>query len=307
MGAPANAILTAGLGDILLTEAAVGEILLLLADRETMRNDPSVVFLGDAAGSGSTVGQVSIVGLDGSDEMAAPGEGVDLTNTAFTDASANVTIARQGLRYEMSNLSRAVDASGVIDPMRFARSMVGSADMRLQSLIAGLTDSFATVAGTSGINMSVTDWYTAQGNLVLSDVPGPYLSMLHGRQYVDFQADLRSEGGANQFVAATAAQLALRGPGFKGAFNGVNIFVSSKVPTANAAADRAGGMWGRGAIGFREATIPAAPGIDAIFAGPIMVAFDYNGAGGLLSINGEYLVGVIEIEDLRGTSIITDA
>lgn len=311
MAAPANSILTAGLGDLHLTEAAAGDVLLLLADRETMRNDPAVNYLGNAAGSGSTVGQISIVGLDGSDEMAAVAEGVDATNTALTDASASVTIARQALRYEMSDLARSVDpATGVINPMRFARSMVRSADMRLQSMIAGITDDFTATAGTSGVNMTVTDWYDAQTVLILASVPGPYLCMLHPVQYSDFQRDLRSEGGAKAFEEATAAQLALRGPGYQGRWNGAPIFTSSKVPTANAGADRAGGFWGRGGIGFRDASIPPLPGSlagTAIFAGPIMIAYAYNAAGGLLSVNGSYQVGVIQIEDDRGCSIITDA
>lgn len=301
------ALLTTSQGNQLLTETAIMEVLLSLADRESMRNDPALIRFGDAAGSGSLVSQVSIVGLDGATLMAAVAEGAATAGaTSLPDVAASITIARQALRYDMSDLLRSVDAQGIFNPVRFARSMVGSADMRLQAMIANVADDFTTTVGSTGVPFSVGDWYDAQFALVLQSVPPPYLAELHPHQYNNFQGDLRTETGPNQYVVATQDQLALRGPGYKGQFNMVPIFVSSKVPDANAGADHAGAMFGRGAIGYREASIPPAPGVDAVFAGPIMTAFDYNPDTGLLMAVGSYQVGVSKLEDLRGVTIISD-
>lgn len=306
----ANEIFTSGLGNLLFTETVAGMALLLLADRESPRNHPCIVYLGDAAGSGSTVHDVPLVGLDGYDSMAAVAENSSTSNTALTDAKAAVTVARQAIQRQVSDLARTVDMTGAVDPERLAQSAVGEAEMRFVSLIAGLGDDFSSTVGTSGVDMTVGDFYDAQFTLMLASVPEPYLWMPHPRQYADFEADLRSEGGAVQYDPNTRALLGLRGPGFKGNFNGVDIFTSTKVPTANGGADRASGMWGRGAIGYREASVRPSPGLlaaGAIFAGPIMIEFERDAAGALEKIVGNYYVGVVEIEDSRGVTIVTDA
>lgn len=303
----ANEVLYSSLGDLRVAEILESQILLILGDRESFLNHPAIVNLGDISGQGSTASKVPLVGLDGSDVMGAVSEGSATSNTALTDASAVCTVARQALQYQMSDLARATDSLGVVNHQRFAQSLVGSANMRGQDMIANLTDNFATVVGTTTQDLPLDDFVDATISLDLLSVPGPYLWMAHPRQYGDFRNALLSAGGAVQFMAATAAQIALNGQGFKGSFLGVDICQSSKVPTANAGADRAGGMWGRGALGYKTATVPPDPMVPAIYAGPIMVEFERDAAYAYSKVVGNLYMGVVEIEDLRGVSIITDA
>lgn len=304
----ADEVLFSSLGDLRVAEIIEPMVLLTLADRESFFQHPAIVNLGDAAGSGSTAAKTGLVGMDGSDIFSAVGSETSATaNTALTDASALCTIARQGLQYQMSDLARLVDSTGMISLSRFAQSLAGSANMTITNAIANLVDNFATTVGTTTVDMTADDWFDSIYALELNSVPGPWLAVLHGRQYADFQNSLRSEQGPMQFYAPTAEQMVLRGPGFKGNYCGVDIFVSSKVPTANGGADRAGGMFGRGALGYKTGSLRPDPGVPGIYAGPLFVEFERDAAYALTKVVGNLYLGTVEIEDLRGVSIITDA
>jgi len=182
--------------------------------------------------------------------------------------------------------------------------------MRFTEMICQITDDFTATAGSSGVDMVVADWYDAQFALTQSSVTGPYLAILHPVQLTDFQSSLRAEAGAVQYVPATAEMLAIKGPGFAGSFNGVDIFASSHVPTANAGADRAGGMFGAGAVGYATGSLTAVRGAGGLVlpAGtPVVVEFERDAAGAMTTVVGNGFLGVAIVEDGRGVSIITDA
>ena len=305
----ANEILHSGLGDLRLSAILHQDIQMLLADRAGLWGHPAITYYGDVAGRGSTVLEVPLAGLDGSDKMAAVAEGASVSNSALVDASPSITIARQALQYEISDLANLTDSVG-LNTDRLAASMVGSADMRFTEMIAGITDDFTATAGTSGTNMSVDDWFDAQFALTQAGVPGPYFALLHPQQLTDFQGSLRAETGILSWQPASADMTLVKGQGFAGQFSGVDVFTSQQVPTANAAADRAGGMWGQGAVGYCDGAIAPVRGAGDIVmpAGTkIVVEFERSASGGLTKVVGNYYVGVGIVEDGRGVSIITDA
>ena len=240
----ANEVLFADLsGSARLAAVLHQEIVLKLADRASLHMHPSILRLGNVAGRGSSTVQIPVVGLDGSDIMSSVADGSAVSNTALTESGVNVTVARHALQYSISDLANLTDSVG-LNVQRLAESMVGSTLMTFQSLLCNVIDDFTQVVGTSGVDMSVDDFYSAQFALTLASVPGPYICILHPRQLADFQASLRAEAGPSQFVPATQEMLNIKGQGFAGQFNGVDIFVSSKVVSANAGADRAGAMFG---------------------------------------------------------------
>lgn len=305
----ASEILYSSLSDQRVAAILGQEIALLLADRQSLWNHPSLVYLGDLGMRGTTVIQQAQVGLDGYDEMGAVTEGSATSNTALTDASDQVTIARQALQYQYSGLAQLTDSLGVIDPVRLAASMVGSAMMRFQSMITALHSGFSQSAGTSGVDMSVDDFFDAQIALDLVSASGERIVDLHPRQWGDLQQSLRAELGAIGYAPATAAMLAAWGPGFKGTFLNTSIFASAKVPTANAGADRDGLLWTRGAILWADATQAARAGAfgTIIPAGKIQVEFESDAAYNLTKVVGNYFCGVAEGQDTMGCRIVTDA
>ena len=306
----ANEILFADLsGSARLAAILAKEIELTLADRASLHKHASIKFMGNIVGSGSNVIQTPIVGLDGYDTMSSPADGAAVSNTALTETNANITVARRALQYSISDLANLTDSVG-LNVQRLAQSMVGSAQMTFQSLLCDVTDGFTSTVGTSGVDMTVDDFFSAQFTLTLASVPGPYICILHPRQLADLQSSLRAEAGPNQYVAATQDMLNIKGQGFSGMFNGVDIFVSSKVPTANAGADRAAGMFGYGAVGYAEGSpfaITGAGGIVAPAGTPIVVEFERDASSALTKIIGNYYVGVAKLQDSMGVSIITDA
>lgn len=285
------------------------EIVLKLADRASLHNHPSLVNFGNLAGRGSASLQVPIVGLDGSDLLSSQADGAVVSSTTLTSSAATLTIGRYALRYDFTDLANLTDSVG-LNVQRLAESMVGSTVMAFQNALCDVIDGFTTTAGTSGVDMSVDDFYSAQFALTLNSVNGPYICVLHPRQLADFQSSLRAEYGATQFVQATQDMLKIKGQGLAGMFNGVEIYTSSRVPTANAGADRAGAMFGLGAVGYVEGSpfpVVGAPGIVQPAGTPLVVEFDRIVGAGTTSILGSYYLGVGKLQDLMGVSIITDA
>lgn len=286
------------------------EIQLKLADRASLHNHPSIVNFGNMAGRGSAALQVPILGLDGSDLLASAADGAVVANTTLTAAAATLTIGRYALRYDLTDLGGAITDSIGLNAQRLAESMVGSTLMAFQNALCDTIDGFTATAGSTGVDMSVDDFYSAQFALTLASVSGPYIAVLHPRQLADFQSSLRAEYGATQFVMATQEMLNIKGQGFAGMFNGVDIFVSSKVPTANAGADRAGAMFGYGAVGYVEGSpfpIVGAAGVVTPAGSPVVVEFDRIVGGGTTSILASYYLGIGKLQDGMGVSIITDA
>ena len=306
----ANEVLFADLsGSARLAAVLHQEIVLKLADRASLHMHPAILQLGSVAGRGSSTVQIPVVGLDGHDIMSSIADGSAVSNTALTESGVNVTVARHALQYSISDLANLTDSVG-LNVARLAESMVQSTLMTATSLICNVCDDFVTTVGASGVDMSVDDFYSAQFALTLASVPGPYLCVLHPRQLADFQASLRAEAGPSQYVAATQEMLNIHGQGLAGVFNGVQIFVSSKVPTANAGADRAGCMMGYGAVGMAEGSpyaIVGAGGIVQPAGTPLVVEFERDASSALTKIVGNYYAGAAIVQPSMGVSIITDA
>ena len=286
------------------------EIQLRLADRASLHNHPSLVNFGNMAGRGSSVLQVPILGLDGYDVLASAGDGATVANTTMSNTNANLTIGRYALRYDLTDLGGAITDSIGLNAQRLAESMVGSTLMAFQGALCDVTDNFSSSVGSTGVDMSVDDFYSAMFTLTLASANGPFICVLHPRQLADFQSSLRAEYGATQFVPATQDMLNIKGQGFAGSFGGVDVFVSSKVPTANGGADRAGAMWSRGAVGYVEGSpfpIVGAPGVVTPAGSPVVVEFDRVVGAGTTAIVASYYVGVSILQQGLGVSIITDA
>lgn len=295
------------LADLRVAEVLRQELLMLLADRASLRGHPSISYLGDVTGSGSATQKVGLVGLDGYDVMSSVAENAAATNVALTNSSVTVSVGRYAKQYQYSDLARLTDSLGELSAMMLAQDAVKSADMTFTSVLCAILDAFTSTVGTTTVALSLDNFYDAIYTLEQAFVEGPFLSVLHPIQYTHFQSSLRAEAGAIQFMAATADQLHIKGQGFKGTFAGVDIFASSKVVTANAGADRAGCMMGQGAVGYAEAQAPVPQSNASISAGPILLEWSRDSSGGMTTATSNYFFGVAEIQDGKGVSIITSA
>jgi hypothetical protein len=308
----ANEVLYSGLGDQRLAEVLSGFVLMSLADRTALQQHPAILYVGDFAGRGSSTIKIPQVGLDGYDLPSQMGEGVSVANTALTDASTTISVARYSKAYEASGLAKLTDSTGIImdAAMTFARDAVITQGVQLASLIANQTDGFTATVGTSGVDLDLAVHLAGVTTLEIAKAAdGPLLALYHPRQW----ADLRDEftlavGGSVQYNAMLQSQGMMLGIGGKGNLLGTDIVTSSYVPTANAAADRAGAIFSRGAVVWGDASIaPEDDPLQMIIAGKILFEKDRSRRADLTAYLQHYYLGVAFGINARGVSVITDA
>ena len=302
-------ILYSNITNQVTSEILTGEFLLALADRSALPNHPALVQLPDINGGGSATLKTPQVGLLGYDKMASVGEASNVGTQALTDAAATVTVERYSKRYEASDLARVVDAHGILNAEMMAMDAVATYSATLRDLVANLVDNFSTTVGASGVDASIEDVLDAIAALEIAAVEGPYLAVIHPRQWHDIVKDAAlNSGGAVQFAQSSQAMLeTMKGLGYKGSLLGCDWFTTLDVPTANAGADRAGGIFGRGAIAWAQGPIVADPDLPQVNIGPVLLEKDREAAdattGFLMHVN----LGAGEQIDAAGVSIITDA
>jgi len=279
----------------------------LLADSASIRNTGTVGYYGTINGTGAATKRVRLAGLNGTNAMATTAEVADPGNTSLTDASSDITVARGSLRYDISDLADITGFIGSdVNPVRLAGAMVTAYERWWNSLLAVSIQGFSTDAGTSGVNMSVDDFFDAIAILEVQNVNGPYTCLLHPRQVADLQSSIRGEAGAFQFMAATADMLSIKGQSYQGTLLGVDIFRSSDV--VGDATNRHGAMWGAGCLGYADALPPTPMSVvSTTYADtPIMVEFSRVGAEALTKVIGNGYAGTAIIQDAAGCGIVTD-
>ena len=310
------ALLYSGVGgDLRITETANALVHVLLVDLTDLFGCGCCVDLGDQAGRGSSTDKVSRVDLD--DAMTAPAEGVAPAVNDPATSNVTVAIARRALRRQESDLLRITGAPSsfsLMSPEWMAMDARNSIAISRTGLIAALFAGLINSVGATGVNLSVTNIYSAMFQLHLTLNKPPFYCVLHPQQTNDFINDLRGEQGAVAFEAASVEMLAARGPGFYGGWHGIEFWMSDQVPLVNAGADRGGAMMGAGAFGYKEASAAAMLRQDAgsAFApvpeySPAFIEIQRNPGTGITEALYNYYVGVVELEDDRGVEIITDA
>ena len=283
-----------------------------LADRFELYKNPVFINFGSMNGSGSSALQVPVVGLAGTDVMAAVGDGSSVANTSITASSATITIARQALRYDITDLANVTNplAGGMgVGVEGLAESMALAFGLRLTTMIGALSSGLSQSAGSTGVALTVSSFFDAIYKLQLQSNDGTFVAVLHPQQVNHLINSLRSETGPGQYVAATQEQIAAKGQGFRGVLFGVELYTSARgVPTANAGVDYLGMMVAQGCIGYATGTpapIQGAGGIIVPAGSNVVVELERSAASGLTTVVGSAFAGVAEIQDLKGCGILS--
>ena len=292
--------------DLRLAVALDTSLRIILADMGSIRKSGALVNLGTIDGTGSDTSRIRFAGL-ASDPFVTSADGAAVAETALTDASADIAVVRGALVRELTDLANLTGFAEDISPMSLAQSMAWGYEAWFNGLVGTAVTGFTTDVGSTGVDMSVDDYYDAIFTLELASVPGPFYCLLAPRQLADLQNSLRAEAGAVQFMPATADMLKIKwGEGYAGEFLGVSIIKSSFVNTT--ATDEEGGMWGLGAVGYKTGTVrpPIGAAVTSVDS-EIVVEFERQAASGVTQIVGNGYAGVAIIEDARGVGIVTDA
>ncbi len=250
----ANEVVPSNIGDLISGEVMAAEFLLLLADRDDSLLRHPAIMQATAPNLRSNVVRVPHLGLMGYDTLSATTPGSEVANTAFSDDSTDVTIASRAKVYSVDDLAAYI-SDGVFDSALLAQDAVISITQTYIGLIANVTDDFTSTAGTSGVDASWNDVVDAKTTLGIAKAVGEMMGILHPRQWGDLETDALSMG---VLPANSMSGVIMQGlQSYKGRFMGIDFFVHSAVPTADAGANRAGAIFTRGAVAVADAMIPA--------------------------------------------------
>ena len=305
----ANEVYFSGLsGNARLAAILNQAVIQKLTDTASLVNHPSILQLRAMNGSGSAAVQVPVVSW-GADSMTAVAENASVSNTALTTTNVTITVARQALRRQVSDLAQ-LTATGIpldVTVDNLAADMVAAYLKRASTMLCALSSGFSTSVGSTGVDLSVSTFYSGMFALQLQSANGPFTAILHPQQLNDLMSSLRSESGPGQYISANQELLLAKGQGFAGTLYGVDIFKSSFVPTANAGADYLGMMIAPGAIGIATATAAPVVGSTTIIPqSPVVVELERDASNGSTVIVGSAFVGVGEIDDAKGVGILSD-
>jgi hypothetical protein len=295
--------------DLRLANVLSQEIALLLADRTSIRTTGAITYFGSVNGAGSDTVNVRLAGLDGFEAMSATAaEDTDVAETALTDASATIAVARYSLRRDLGDLAELSGfGGGDITVQRLAASAVGEADKAFMGIVATAVAGFGSDVGSSGVDMSVDDFFSGISTLELTSNSGPFYALLHPQQLSDLQTSARAEAGALQFMVAGADDpiLKVKGSGYVGSFLGVDVYTSSEITSAGG--NRHGAMWAQGALGWADAVPMIGYGQTVRPAGSsVTVEIQRDASKALTEIVSHAYMGCSIVQDTMGVGIVTD-
>ena len=292
--------------DLRLAAVLDQEIALKLADRSSIRNSGAVKSYGLINGRGSDTLTIRIAGLDGSDKFAVTAaEDTDVSETALTDASVALAVARYSLRRDLGDLAELTGFPGSdISVDRLAASMVGEAEQCFMELVGNAITNFGDDKGSKGTNLSVDNWFDAIAFLQNAGNTGRTYALLNPQQLGQLQSSVRAEAGAIQFVPATQSMLEVKGAGYAGMFAGVDVYTSTQCEAAGGGYD--GAMWAEGCLGYAEAAPLIGMGsVQRPAASPVVVEYERDASRALTQIVGHYYCGVAIIQDDMGVGLLS--
>lgn len=295
-------------GDLGTAEFLSGEWLMLKSDNGSLPNHPALHYAGSIAGRGSNVIKVRFAGLNGYDPMAPAGDGSIVPATQLAVDHALITVTRQSLVRVRTDMVEMIspDIAGI---PRLALDAMASYATRMTDILCGIVPTFVATAGQSGIDLATSDVLASIGAAKGLGANGPWMGILHTQQWADFIVDAGlNTGGVLQFLQATAEMIQLRTSAFQGTFLGADWFVSSRVPLANGGANRAGGLFANGAIGWGDGDYgaPRDPNNQIVIGGKIRVDLGREGDAAQDRISQNAMLGASKMLEY-GVTLASDA
>jgi len=276
--------------DLRMQKMISQEIRLLLTDSTNLRNTPFVDFVGSINGMGSDTIRVHI--------------------DTKTDAHVDVVCKRNSLAYEISDLASMTGLNaGDIDPFRIAESIANSYEALFAEITGAAVAGFTTTRGSTGADLNLDVFLRAIQDLEAASsgkgAPGPYVAVLHPKQWADLQDDILAQTtGILQFVAASYEAISAKGSHYKGNFMGVEIYTSSYV--TNDGTDHSGAIFAAGALGYATGMPSGLPGAaESMEMGEVMVEMDRDATKALTKVVGHAYLGMSIIDNDRGVTLIS--
>ena len=183
--------------------------------------------------SATATKRIPLLGL-GRTPYASIADGAPGTYTAVEREYVDVTVGRFSLNYQGTGFSQMVDPNGMLSLPMLALALRNARRITITDALTGLFAGFnaGVDVGTTTVDFSITTLQTAKTTMELQDrVPSTLIA--HTKMTGDLQSSLMSAtGGAIQWLPATADMIQRKGNGYKGSILGIDVFASTRCPTA---------------------------------------------------------------------------
>jgi len=299
--------------DLRLAKMISQEIRLLLTDSTNLRNTPYMDFVGSINGMGSDTIRVRKAGLDGFDDFNAftgATEANANSDQALSDAHVDIVVKRQSLQYSITDLASMTGLGGSdIDPFRIAESISKSYDRLFAKLTGATVGGFTTSAGTSGSALTAALFLDGIQNLEAAasnkGAPGPYVAVLHPKQWADVQDDLIGlTSGSLAYVPASYEAISAKGSHYKGRWMGVDIYTSSHI--TNDGTDHQGAIFAVGALGYATGMPSSLPGAaQSMEMGEVFIEMDRDASKALTRVVGHCYLGMSILDLDKGSLLVS--
>jgi hypothetical protein len=297
----------------LLTDGSIAaRYALNIADRNSFLQHPVIAasYIADLAGMKSTTAEKSAYGF-GANGMSSVAEAGTTSETALATAALTATVAPFTLQREMTTLVQTIVGDPLSASTLIAEDLALAATAGMMNQICDVIDGFTNTESNTATDLSLAHFLSALGTYSAQNMRGPIMGVLHSVQWSDLSTNIATTSSGSIALSDAGAQLARYTSGaYKGNFMGVDIFVSNRVVTANAGADRAGAIFGPDGIVWATATPTVdSPAQQALYGAgvlPMLVDLDRTGATGVTELTGRIFLGVSKGLE-NGVTIISGA
>ncbi len=262
--------------------------------------------IGDVSGSGAASIQTATLTRGAAAAAANTNEDTAASVGTVTLGNFTVAVAVQEYRLDMTDLARVLAAQSFDIPLAVSLC-VDALSQRRTDLFAATFANFATSKGTTGTDFDVDAvWEAIYASQIALNSPAGGALVLKPKALGEFQESLRSEGGAAQFMPATADMLQMKGQMYAGSFAGLGIYSCGSV--TDDATDYSNALIFPGAVGYAEADMSRLNGDGAIAVpagSSVRVELGRDATKAQTQVVARDAVGFAEQEDLRGVEILS--
>ena len=237
---------------------------LLVGDRAHLPNHPALA--GGYMGLGSESATVNKTLADiGSGVAGTIAENGAVTPDAFSAQIVSTTVVRKGKGRDRSDFLKTYDRTGMFLEQALA---FDAAMIRGNTVVGMVAEAAATatadVTPGSGVALTWAKFQEAKQTLVQTGqafAEGDLLAVLHPVQWSNLEAEMITTGLGDAITHSPEAyniQYA-RSIGYQGRYFGIDVFTSTRVPTANAGADSRGALVAPGGVVWAEGILENDP------------------------------------------------
>jgi hypothetical protein len=302
-------------GYLIQSSLLLKEYGLIAADRAALPNHPALAagYLGMGNESATVTRTLADLGSGTADTISESGQ---VVATDFTLSTVSATVVRKSKARSRSDFLKFFDQTGLLkNPAGLAMDAAMIRGNTLTSMIAvAAATASSGVSVTSGTSLTYAKFLEAKHSLIESGqdfADGELLCVLHPKQWNNLESQISVGTSLSNAVLQTPEAYNMqyaRAVGYQGRLNGIDIFTSTRVPTANAGADSVGALIAPGGIAWAEGAIEPDPDgfMDVLDGGRLQIERQRDASRMLKAIYYNFLLGVSLGEDARVRTITSD-